>query len=94
MSHSLRIGGPSALFQATGEIELVKRTGRLSSSGVQGYLHDGEVALRDAVKKMATIEQRGGTGPEWATNFQLEGCSGRHENGFESADRVCTKVTS
>ena len=58
MSHSLRIGGASALSQATGEIELVKRTGRLSSSAVQRYLHDGEVALRDAAKKMATIEQR------------------------------------
>ena len=58
MSHSLRIGGASALFQATGEIELVKRTGRWSSSAVQRYLHDGEVALKDAAKKMATIEQR------------------------------------
>ena len=58
MSHSLRIGGASALFQATGEIELVKRTGRWSSSAVQRYLHDGEVALKDAARKMATIEQR------------------------------------
>ena len=58
MSHSLRIGGASALFQSTGEIELVKRTGRWSSSAVQRYLHDGEIALRDAAKKMATVEQR------------------------------------
>ena len=41
MSHSLRIGGASALFQATGEIETVKRAGRWSSSTVQRYLWDG-----------------------------------------------------
>ena len=40
MSHSLRIGGASALFQATGEVELVKRRGRWTSSAVQRYLHD------------------------------------------------------
>ena len=57
MSHSLRIGGASALFQATGEIELVKRTGLWSSSAVQRYLHDGEVALRDTARKMANVEQ-------------------------------------
>ena len=58
MSHSLRIGGASALFQATGEIELVKRTGRWSSAAVQRYLHDGERALKDAATKMATVEQK------------------------------------
>ena len=36
-SHSLRIGGASALFQATGEVEVVKRTGRWSSSAVHRY---------------------------------------------------------
>ena len=39
-SHSLRIGGATALYQATGEIELVKRRGRWFSSAVQRYLHD------------------------------------------------------
>ena len=58
MSHSLRIGGASALFQATGEIELVKRTGRWSSAAVQRYLHDGETALKHAAAKMATVEQK------------------------------------
>ncbi|CAE7778356.1 unnamed protein product [Symbiodinium sp. CCMP2592] len=57
-SHSLRIGGASALFQATGEIELVKRTGRWSSSAVQKYLHDGETALKAAASKMARVEQK------------------------------------
>ncbi|OLP75601.1 hypothetical protein AK812_SmicGene44576 [Symbiodinium microadriaticum] len=58
MSHSLRIGGASALFQATGEIELVKRTGRWSSAAVQRYIHDGERALKEAAMKMATAEQK------------------------------------
>ena len=58
LSHSLRIGGASTMFQATGEIELVKRTGRWSSSAVQRYLHDGEVALRNVASKMASVEQQ------------------------------------
>ena len=58
MSHSLRIGGASALFQATGEIELVKRTGRWSSAAVQRHFHDGERALKEAAMKMATVEQK------------------------------------
>ena len=58
LSHSLRIGGASAMFQATGEIELVKRTGRWSSSAVQRYLHDGEVALKGIAAKMAAVEQQ------------------------------------
>ena len=55
MTHSLRIGGASALFQATGEIELVKRTGRWTSAAVQRYLHDGEIALKDCAEKMAKV---------------------------------------
>lgn len=44
---ALRIGEASALDQATGEVELVKRTGRWSSSAVQRYLHDsGDVLAR------------------------------------------------
>ena len=58
MSHSLRIGGASALFQSTGEIELVKRNGRWSSSAVQRYLHDGEIAFRNTAEKMAKVEQK------------------------------------
>ena len=58
MSHSLRIGGASALFQATGEMEVVKRTGRWSSAAVQRYLHDGEVALCFTAKKMASVQQK------------------------------------
>ena len=46
MSHSLRIGGATALYQSTGEIEVVKRMGRWSSSAVhaaKGVTKDGRV---------------------------------------------------
>ena len=58
MSHSLRIGGASALFQASGEIELVKRMGRWSSSAVQRYLYDGGEVLKQMSGKMARVNQR------------------------------------
>ena len=58
MSHSLRIGGASALYQASGEIELVKRMGRWSSSAVQKYLFDGGEVLKNLSGKMARVEQR------------------------------------
>ena len=56
-SHSLRIGGASALFQATGEVEVVKRTGRWSSGAVQRYLHDGGDVLKGLSRKMANVSQ-------------------------------------
>lgn len=56
-SHSLRIGGASALFQATGEVEVVKRTGRWSSGAVQRYLHDGGDVVKGLSKKMANVSQ-------------------------------------
>eukprot|EP00435_Cladocopium_sp_Y103_P045096 s974_g12.t2 len=52
MSHSLRIGGATALFQATSDIELVKRLGRWSSSAVHRYLEDGG-AVAQSSEKMA-----------------------------------------
>lgn len=56
-SHSLRIGGASALFQATGEVELVKRTGRWTSSAVHRYLHDSGDVLKELATKMANVGQ-------------------------------------
>eukprot|EP00435_Cladocopium_sp_Y103_P076192 s59_g80.t1 len=52
MSHSLRIGGATALFQATSDIELVKRLGPWSSSAVHRYLEDGG-AVAQSSEKMA-----------------------------------------
>ena len=56
-SHSLRIGGASALYQVTGEIEVVKRTGRWTSSAVQRYLHDPGDVLSGLARKMANVDQ-------------------------------------
>ena len=56
-SHSLRIGGASALFQATGEVEVVKRTGRWTSGSVHRYLHDSGDVLKKLSQKMASVDQ-------------------------------------
>eukprot|EP00435_Cladocopium_sp_Y103_P046957 s1496_g13.t1 len=56
-SHSLRIGGASALFQATGEVEVVKRTGRWTSGAVHRYLHDSGDVVSGLSKRMATVDQ-------------------------------------
>ena len=56
MSHSLRIGGASALYQATADVEFVKRMGRWSSSAVQRYLHDGGHVLKELAGKMAKVD--------------------------------------
>eukprot|EP00435_Cladocopium_sp_Y103_P040792 s583_g11.t1 len=56
-SHSLRIGGASALYQSTGEVELVKRTGRWSSGAVHRYLHDSGDVLKGLAERMASVDQ-------------------------------------
>ena len=53
----LHICGASALYQATGEIEVVKRTGRWTSSAVQRYLHDSGDVLAGLSGKMARVDQ-------------------------------------
>ena len=52
-SHSLRIGGASALFHATNEIEIVKRYGRWNSTAFHGYLWDARDQARGLSAKMA-----------------------------------------
>ena len=73
LSHSLRIGGATALYQATGEIELVKRRGRWSSDAVQRYLHDelgAAVSQRIAATMMGIkaekVNSGGGSEPQCA----------------------------
>lgn len=56
LSHSLRIGGATALYQATADVELVKRMGRWSSSAVQRYLHDGGSTIPRVSQQMAALE--------------------------------------
>eukprot|EP00435_Cladocopium_sp_Y103_P058511 s1062_g20.t1 len=54
MSHSLRVGGATALYQATADIELVKRMGRWTSSAVHRYLQDGGTVASSS-RKMADV---------------------------------------
>eukprot|EP00969_Alexandrium_andersonii_P024310 1060639-Alexandrium_andersonii.AAC.1 len=56
MTHSLRIGGASALDHATGEIETVKRYVRWSSSAFHRYLWDAAEQSAGVAEKMATRE--------------------------------------
>jgi hypothetical protein len=52
-SHSLRIGGASAMLHATNQFELVKRFGRWSSDAVHGYLHESAEQWHGLADKMA-----------------------------------------
>ena len=56
MSHSLRIGGASALYHATGQIEIVKRYGRWSSGAFHSYLWDSAEQSKGVATKMANDE--------------------------------------
>ena len=57
MSHSLRIGGATALYQSTMDVELVKRMGRWSSGAVHRYLQDGGGIIPQVAQKMAGLGQ-------------------------------------
>ena len=52
-THSLRIGGASAIYHATGEIETVKRYGRWTSGAFHRYLWDADEQFTDLSAKMA-----------------------------------------
>ena len=56
MTHSLRIGGASALYHATGEIETVKRYGRWASGAFHRYLWDSAEQSKGVAEKMALAE--------------------------------------
>ena len=52
-SHSLRIGGASAMLHSTGQFELVKRFGRWTSDSVHVYLHDAASQSQGLAEAMA-----------------------------------------
>ena len=83
MSHSLRIGGASALFQATGEVELVKRRGRWTSSAVQRYLHDELDA--EVTRNVASMMASGGGGLQRAPPSAARDGSGLGAQGHRAA---------
>ena len=51
--HSLRAGGATALYQATGSIDLVKRMGRWKSDAVSRYIWESHQLLAGLAAKMA-----------------------------------------
>ena len=55
--HSLRAGGATALYRATGNIELVARMGRWRTSSISAYLWESHEVMRGLGKLMA----QGGT---------------------------------
>ena len=52
-SHSLRIGGASAIYHATGDTEVVKRHGRWSSSAFHRHLWESDEHHQQLAAKMA-----------------------------------------
>ena len=55
-SHSLRIGGASAMLCSTGQFELVKRFGRWTSNAVHGYLHESAETSLGLASRMAAAK--------------------------------------
>ena len=52
-SHSLRVGGATALYHAGMPVEIIKRYGRWVSDSFQGYLWESDDDSRDLARKMA-----------------------------------------
>ena len=53
-THSLRIGGASALLHAGFSIEMIQRWGRWASSAFQAYLWESNEDARGVAEKMAS----------------------------------------
>ena len=52
-SHSLRIGGATALYHVYGDVELIKRYGRWSSTAFHAYLWESNEGARGLAASMA-----------------------------------------
>ena len=53
-SHSLRIGGATALYHVRPDVQLIQRFGRWSSSAFQGYLWEAHERQKGLAQGMAT----------------------------------------
>ena len=51
-SHSLRIGGATAMYHATMDLKLVQRYGRWLSDSFQGYLYEAHEMVRGLAAEM------------------------------------------
>ena len=52
--HSLRSGGATALYRATGDLDLVDRYGRWKSSSIHGYLREPHQMLLGVAELMTS----------------------------------------
>ncbi|CAK9010326.1 unnamed protein product [Durusdinium trenchii] len=55
-SHSLRIGGATAMYQTTKDLDVVKRFGRWNSDAFHGYLWESHERQKDLAKGMARAD--------------------------------------
>ena len=55
-SHSLRIGGASALWAAYKDSALVRRWGRWTSDAFHGYLWESRDAAQDVASRMGRVD--------------------------------------
>ena len=55
-SHSLRIGGATAMYQTTKDLDIVKRFGRWNSDAFHGYLWESHERQKDLAKGMAKAD--------------------------------------
>ena len=54
-SHSLRIGGATAMYLFSKDLEEIKRFGRWTSDAFHGYLHEDHGRTKGVAKQMATM---------------------------------------
>jgi hypothetical protein len=53
-SHSLRIGGATALYHVYHDVDIIKRYGRWASGAFQGYLWEANETAKGVAQRMAT----------------------------------------
>ena len=98
-SHSLRKGGATALFAATGNMELVKRFGGWKSDAVHAYLyadlHGGEQHGTRVLQSKPALQpqQRSESTPVRNRHLAAHDCRAGY-NGMDDSSRLCSSPTA
>ena len=71
-SHSLRIGGATALYRAGHDIETIKRFGRWTSSAVHSYLWETNERQRGLAENMVSVTRLMVTGQKPSTTSEAQ----------------------
>ncbi|CAK0864597.1 unnamed protein product [Prorocentrum cordatum] len=79
-SHSLRIGGATAMYHVTGDLSRVRRFGRWQSDAFHGYLRESHEPMKGVSSKMARDTSS-------LTNLARDSAPARAAAGAESARR-------